>query len=646
MDSDARIDSKSILVTLACFFGAIYSSYLLYRDIHDMGARTGVQMAKLERSESKVRFKPASSFVWGSARAHEDLYLKDSVQTAPRGGASIRFNDGTLLELGENSLIIVDSIENLSLSFLHGSAVLRTQAGDSRITLGQDGKAVLENLPIGLLQPEPLAEFYTPEKKPKTISFEWGVNPKASQAVPAQVTIQISSDRAFRGKDVKSLEVPKDQHQLIAEVAPGKYYWRVLSGEHSLSEPSQFRVDSAVSLKPLFPSAAQKIPLFEGASSVQFRWVPASEEVNKVEYDIQISDDPTFKKLVKAQSIAATSGGAVLNGLPEGEHLWRMVSKYPGLVMASPVEKFELNKVANVSIELAQPLDNAVLELKKEMRFSWNSEVRGIDYRLQIKSDAQTHSADSHMSKDYLWKDTKSGIYQWKVEALSNEKVIGGSAWRGFSIVDGAPIGLRYPAAKQEFYYWTDLPTFDFKWTRDEKAQAYLVEVAGDPDFKEVVSAEAQNAELPSRALQFKPGQLYWRVKALDASKHVIKISGVEQFVYGPFPPLRAPASAKPDSGSVINPMDMEKTPFASWTPVEDAQAYEFTIKQGDKVVHQETVKATQAEFKDLAAGQFQFSVRAIDKLQRKGEPLPDHAFQITFGDPLGAPEAVSPEVQ
>src|SRR6185437_14665870 len=137
---ESWLDVRAVLVTVACLFGAAYSSLLLYRNIQDVGARTGTPMAKLEHIEAKVRLKPASSFIWSAVKSNEDLYRKDSIQTAPNGGATIRFNDGSLLEVGENSLIIVDSLENLSLGFLRGSAVLRTSAGDSRITLDKYGK--------------------------------------------------------------------------------------------------------------------------------------------------------------------------------------------------------------------------------------------------------------------------------------------------------------------------------------------------------------------------------------------------------------------------------------------------------------------------------------------------------------------------
>ena len=98
---------------------------------------------------------------------------------------------------------------------------------------------------------------------------------------------------------------------------------------------------------------------------------------------------------------------------------------------------------------------------------------------------------------------------------------------------------------------------------------------------------------------------------------------------------LRAPASAKPDPGSVINPLETEKNPTISWTPVEKAQSYDLQLKQGERVVLEQNLKDTQLELKDLAAGKYQYTIRAIDQAQRKGEPLATREFEINFGDPL-----------
>ena len=221
-DFDFRFDSRTTLVTLGCLFGAIYSSYLLYQDIEDRGARTGTPMAKLERVEKKVRLKPAQSYIWGGVKANEDLYLKDSVQTAPTGAASIRFTDGTRLEIGENSLVIIDSVENLSLNFLRGSVIVHSQSGDSRITVGQDGKTTVVNLPVRLISPEALSGFYVGQGALKTIEFSWDTSLKPGEDAPD--AIEVSTDRDFHAPNVETLKVVPGKKVASAQLHSGDYF--------------------------------------------------------------------------------------------------------------------------------------------------------------------------------------------------------------------------------------------------------------------------------------------------------------------------------------------------------------------------------------------------------------------------------------
>src|SRR6185437_8538455 len=156
-----------------------------------------------------------------------------------KGGDTVRFVDGTVLEVGENSLIVIDSLENLSLDFLRGSAVLKTSAGDSKITLDKNGKAQIEALPIHLIQPEALSHYFTNGPNAVPIDFSWELKPKTGQAPPDTVSIQYSADRQFR-KGVHQLDVSAAAGKATAAVAPGGYYWRILNHGQALGEATKF----------------------------------------------------------------------------------------------------------------------------------------------------------------------------------------------------------------------------------------------------------------------------------------------------------------------------------------------------------------------------------------------------------------------
>src|SRR4051812_12772962 len=100
---------KNVAITLLCLAGASAAGYHLYLDFYESGGlnRTA-PVATLIHSESQVKRKASSSFVWERAHSAESLYRKDSVQSGPASSALIQMKNGTRVELGENSLVIID----------------------------------------------------------------------------------------------------------------------------------------------------------------------------------------------------------------------------------------------------------------------------------------------------------------------------------------------------------------------------------------------------------------------------------------------------------------------------------------------------------------------------------------------------------
>jgi hypothetical protein len=231
------------------------------------------------------------------------------------------------------------------------------------------------------------------------------------------------------------------------------------------------------------------------------------------------------------------------------------------------------------------------------------------------------------------------------------EHVVGESTWRDVNFYEGAQTALQFPAAHQEFHFWDETPEFVMKWSPDEKVEAgkgfYQVEIANDPEFKNSERIETRTASLRSSQVKWKVGPQFWRVGVLGSAKETLKVSGSSDFFYGPYPTLRAPASVKPESGTVYNALEQTKSFVVNWDAVENAQGYELTVKLDDsKVIYKQVTQETQHEFKDLKPGKYTYSVLAIDRLKRPGEATQAHQFEITYGDVLGAPESVSPEVQ
>jgi hypothetical protein len=554
------------LVTLVCLCGAIYSSYLLYQDIQNLGARSGSPIAKLEQVESRVKLKPANSFVWTPVQKNERLYPKDSIQSPPNGGASILFNDGRRLEMGENSLIVLDQLSSLSLSFIRGSGILRTESGDSRITLDETGKAKIEKLPVRLVKPESLSELVS-SSQTRAVQFVWEIPAKDGRPLPKELTLQISSDRHFKPKSFQSVTLAGSAKEASVTLSGGKYFWRLVSGSDVLGEPSQFRIDTIAALNPLYPNGNQKISIFDNAggdaSQVEFGWNPPQGDtlLEKLSHKIEVARSSDFASVVATQPIAPDSGVAHMKGLPAGPLFWRIVSVYKDgsqeVQAKSPSRPFSLEHVGKTEIALILPEEKANLEMKPQTRFIWSNETPGVNYRWEIrakKAEAAPLQSSALHEKSFelagLQTKLVPGAYEWRVRGFVKDQVVGESAWREIGFFDG------------------------------------------------------------------------------------------------PFPLLRAPASVSPESGTVYNPLSQDKGFLIHWASVESAVGYNLVIKSGEKILLEKNVSIPALEVKGLKPGKYQYLVRAIDRIQRKGEATSARDFEVTYGEVLDAPEALSPEVQ
>ncbi len=654
-------------MALVCIAGSASGAYLLYTDLNARGgAGIGKPMAVVERRESKVRRKAGSSYAWANVDVKEDLYRKDSLQTGPGSAATVKFNDGSLLEIGENSLVVIDDIQNIQLNFKRGSLIVRRKdGGDSKITIDKDGKAKVEELPIRLISPEPLTNYWVPEKGQKPVRFAW--EPRG-QNQPESYTFQISADKTFRADRTRTVQVADPSvKETQLQLAPGKYYWRVAGKGAQPSEARQIMVSQAIALRPQSPSK-QKLMIWGAESSLPFRWVTpqaSDDTIANAKHEIEISSDPEFRNRVLSQPVAADSGLASLKNFAEGNYFWRIKSRYGDFEVASAGERFAVEKARQIAIDLGKPDPASSFEQRPQVLFTWDADADAeFQWELQDAKGA-TVLTNKARAKTFVWSKPEAGTYKWKVTALApNGEKAGETQWRPFAIFEGKPVALKAPAKNQEIYYWEDPTKIAFEWTQDPLIQkedmAYLIEVAHDADFKTgLVSKRLDEETVTSKDLGgLQPGAYFWRVRIVDKSGQTVKTSEVARFAYGPHPVLAAPLEAGPAVGAEFNVLDEGNDPVLTWKPVEGAENYEVTVyapvqnrttasgRQQNKVFFKTSTDKLTATVKGLKEGKYFWTIRTIDRMKRAGEPMPPKWFTVTYGEPLAAPESTSAEVQ
>src|SRR4051794_24474512 len=79
------------------------SAYLLYRDfMNEEGAESATEpaMAAVQLAQGDVKRKPSNRLTWRALGAESPVFRKDSVRTTAGSTATLKFPDGSVIEIG------------------------------------------------------------------------------------------------------------------------------------------------------------------------------------------------------------------------------------------------------------------------------------------------------------------------------------------------------------------------------------------------------------------------------------------------------------------------------------------------------------------------------------------------------------------
>ncbi|MBC7692737.1 MAG: hypothetical protein H7222_13325 [Methylotenera sp.] len=668
---------KTSAVAIFCLGGAATGSYLFYLDFTDAGALgKGAPLAQVERFEERVKRKAASTFVWTNIKPAQKLFRRESVQTGQGSSALVRFNDGTVLELRENSLVVIDDLQNLTNNFLKGSMILHQASGDSNVTVGADGQAKVQTLSAQLLTPPVATDFFISGDARQEVQFTWklrkeSLSPPSTPSPISSPTVQVSSDPAF-----EKFTVAGDSK---LSLKAGKYFWRVMRDQEAQSAVGNFSILHIEPPTLIWPSSKDLVEFFGESAVVEFRWLDRTRTTPRAltgarqgVHELEISTDADFKSLSQSKPINLQNHLLRLTGLSEGRYYWRIRSRFANLSVSSVTQDFIVTRATQVAIGLNSPLENTKVP-EAATRFSWSDpfQDQSHDYLLELEALGEAGKAPLkekvHAGTAITLKSIPPGPYRWRVRALAREQVIGESPWRKVSVERGTPIVLLTPQKSRELWHWDQPLPFKFSWNADPLVQdlgsehEYQLEAAADANFTQsAVSLRTRENSVDHVLLKLTEGHHFWRVQILNHQGDVIKTSESSEFSFGLHPPLPFPASAQPENGISINPLDLETNPVLTWAEVPGAEAYELTIRQtikadpaansrspaSEKIWIKEVTRGHAFELKNPPEGTYFWSVRAIDRLKRPGEIMPEKKLLIDAGEPLDSPKALSKEVQ
>ncbi len=645
---------RPLIVLSLCITGALTGSLLLYWDFSRANlSGEGPRVAVLESLSRGVRRKARTSFLWGKTESGAPLFRRDAIRVGPEGSASIRLSDGSLLEVGENSLVVIEDVSQLPLSFLQGSFVVRKSTGDTLVSVDTSGKAKTEVVPVRLLKPAAQAFLFTAENQLKSIEMEWEGG--KGNAIPWD-RVQVSTLKDFPKRATQEFKLNPSLARTSVALGAGNYFWRILSGEKPVTETRRLRVVTARPLQSISPTMADSLVTWQKASRIPFRWeVPAgsrdrieAQALERVPVQLEVSTATDFKTRVFESSVSPSAGTAWLAAVPPGEYFWRLTSAYPGITVHSRPLKFRVAAAEKMPIQLLLPAEGTTVEKGTPMTFRWRLEGVQARYRLELERAGQKlelparKTTSEDLLPTYQWLALETGPYRWRVTALVDDQTVGESKWRSFEVLEGRPIVLNAPVPNQKFEYWTRPAPYAFVWQADEKGGQYKVEIARDADFKQIVkSITAVQPPLASQTFDLGGGDWYWRVRWVDGANRTLRVSAVSRFQHAPFDRLKAPEGAYPPERYVFQKDHAGSDPEIKWSSIPEAKQYVVKLRAGKKVWREIKTDRTAIKVKGMAPGNYEWSLHAVDPGGREGEALAWRALTVAPPKKLRAPKLI-----
>ncbi len=558
---------------------------LFVRPANDHSERT--QIASLAETAPGVRRRPHDLPVWDTARLAEPLFLNDFVFTDENASAKLAFLDESTVELGENTLVEVQQVEqNSILNVIKGSLRAKTGPGKAEILIRVGGRKEIIRSTGGAA-----FELTVQKGKPDVLKVLAG---KA----------EIGASR---------IAVVANQAAMMAEDAPAT----VQALAVSLASPPH--------------GATLKDP---STSGVELVWIG-----NERQFHVEVARDQSFQNIVK--DLSATGNSIMTGALPAGTYFWK--------VGDSEHRKFTIDVARGPSLYL--PADGqTVSDLSPSLGWEALRDARSYEVEVandrefnQLvwsgKSVTPQQRAGAMKDGSYYWRVKAAGAPLWSSVARFDVKaeVVAPVPPPSPKGKLNAPVlpkhyDIELPQNEKRGTPWHWLKTLVeatayaaeaakvLSWGIVEGARGYVVEIAADPTFaQKLVTERVTTPEWQIHDLN--AGTYYLRVAGIDEAGEAGAFSEASQVVVtkasvaaepgpalaAPPKPLAAPVLLAPVDGEKVTLTGLLPVVSFAWKGVSGAAAYAFQVAADD-------------DFKDVV---FEKKTRGLDV----GAELKPHVY-------------------
>lgn len=627
------------IAVLICVFGAAISATFFYKSFfRALSKLNELPIATITFKYKTAQRKFIDRVVWDRLRQNSEVYNGDTIHTSDLSEATVWFDDGTVLDLSENTMVQIFLHDNgtLAAELGEGSATVDSSENSAGVTItaanisvdvkagsklfaqkSQDNKNIILNVEkgnaslesggivrageavniddegrktsvISMLSPVPSSKilYFTENEYP--LNFEW-----TGTDFTKEYVIKISTDKDFNNV-VNSLQT-SGINNLTVNLQNGTYYWKMQEVSDSSIEEDlcsgKFQLIQSLKPELVAPVADYKYNYRKKKPAVRFIW---SESPTATAYNFVVADNPDLRNPVIEQRTSSSS--SIISTLGQGKYYWSVTPFYTinkiGLANQSEVGSFIIEQRGELeSPVLMVPADGSFVDRtqQKGTIFSWRSEPEASTYKLRVGTTKDFRNAiiEREVTTNYInisydmLQNLATGQYFWNVVYVDSE---GNSSpvseTREFYALNGT-VEQRTVFPPDGYNIWLPLLTDTrFTWKTNILLN-HTIQISTDERFRNIVF-EGQSNSSAFSGVNLDVGTYYWRVVAKDSAFEAATQPKVINIVKGlDAPMLIAPTSV---SNAVVRP----GIPFTfKWTEVDGAEYYRIKIydTSGEKVL-------------------------------------------------------------
>jgi len=478
---------SDIIITLVILLLDLALLFLFFSHIYANGSYSATdKLGTLIFKKRAATRKHIDAFSWNMLQNNTPVYEMDTIRTASRSEASIIFDDGSSIDLLENTLIKLNNKSAQDLGdVMQGSLVFSSK--DSKKSLSIAGKTIVMD--------------------------------ENSEVIIHKNEDGVSEVEVTKGK----IEVQEDDgEQVIIEEAQSV----------KIDEKEEVKLEvTKISCMPLSPSHNIRLITSEDAYNIKFSWSFSTEEIASTTSTLIIAGDKECKHVIKRiAGSPSTESPSIYHAdyiSSLGTVYWRV--EY-GDGKLSSIRRYVLEKI--VATELLKPTQNDTFyyyDVPPQIMFSWaKDESFSYSSILEISDNKNFSSPKFKVQVTPTLIEIPNlteGTYYWRVYPNTNKQILGAMPEpkvRSFNIVKKEVLNdvkLKFPIDG----YLCNLNVFNatglsFTWEAKSEAERYellLYKNKGDDEPISTISTDLPFTRLNrSNTKLFEDvGEIYFSVR-------------------------------------------------------------------------------------------------------------------------------------